>query len=154
MSPISRRPVEAGTEHASLLSLVWVTLACARRRRPKMGLAGDVLGVAKHQHRAMVLTLAAVTAGLGITVVVSTIAFVAVVVLALRAVDAESGHDGSEGTDPGSEGRGGGNDRPRPRPGRGGGPAWWPEFERELDRYVAQQGRDRHETGARARSHA
>jgi hypothetical protein len=84
----------------------------------------------------MILTLAAVTAGLATTVIVSTIALVAVVVLALRAIDGESG-----GTDSG--GGGGGNDRPRPRPDRGGDPAWWPEFERELDRYAASRERDR-----------
>jgi hypothetical protein len=84
----------------------------------------------------MVLTLAAVTTGLAIAVIGSTIALVAVVVLVLRAIDGESG-----GTDRG--GGGGGNDRPRPRPDRGGGPAWWPEFERELDRYAADRERER-----------
>jgi hypothetical protein len=85
----------------------------------------------------MILTLAAVTAGLATTVIVSTIALVAVVVLALRAIDGESG-----GTDP-DGGGGGGNDRPRPRPDRGGDPAWWPEFEREFDRYAGGRERDR-----------
>jgi hypothetical protein len=94
----------------------------------------------------MILTLAAVTAGLATTVIVSTIALVGLVVLALRAVDEESGPGGSEDTGPGSDGRGGGNDRPRPRPDRGGDPAWWPEFERELERYAArrERGRDAH----------
>jgi hypothetical protein len=84
----------------------------------------------------MILTLAAVTAGLAITVIASTTALVGLVVLVLRAIDGESG-----GSDPG--GGGGGNDRPRPRPDRDGGPAWWPEFERELDRYAADRQRDR-----------
>jgi hypothetical protein len=84
----------------------------------------------------MILTLAAVTAGFATAVIASTIGLVAVVVLALRAIDGESG-----GSDPGRGG--GGNDRPRPRPDRGGDPAWWPEFERELDRYAAERERDR-----------
>jgi hypothetical protein len=84
----------------------------------------------------MILTLASVTAGLATTVIASTIALVALVVLVLRAID-----DESKGSDPGSDGRGGGNDRPRPRPGRGGDPAWWPEFERELEQYAARRDR-------------
>jgi hypothetical protein len=82
----------------------------------------------------MILTVAAVTAGLATTVIVATVVLVGLVVLALRAIDDESG-----GSGPGSDGRGGGNDRPRPRPDRGGDPAWWPEFERELDRYAAER---------------
>ena len=41
--------------------------------------------------------------------------------------------------EPGSEDdRGGGNRRPDPpRPGGGGEPAWWPDFEREFENYVA-----------------
>jgi hypothetical protein len=97
----------------------------------------------------MILTLAAVTSGLAIAVIASTIALVALFVLALRAVDRESGPEGSDGSDSGSDGRGGGSDRPRPRPDRGGDPAWWPEFERELDRYAARGDRDRGATGAR-----
>jgi hypothetical protein len=96
----------------------------------------------------MVLTLAAVTAGLATTVIVSTIALVALVVLALRAIDGESGPGGPDDTDPGSGG-GGGNDRTGPSTGRGGDPAWWPEFEREFDRYAAGRDRDRGGTGAR-----
>jgi hypothetical protein len=99
----------------------------------------------------MVLTLAAITADLVITVIVLTIAFIAMAVLAMRSIDGDSGPEESD--DPGSGGGGGGGgDRTGPSSGRGGDPAWWPEFERELHRYAARPGHDRGGTGAGARS--
>src|SRR3712207_582636 len=87
----------------------------------------------------MTLTIAAVTAGLAVSVGVAAVTLVALFGLALKLIDRESGTEGPD-DEPGPGG-GGGNDRIGPITGGGGGdPAWWPEFERELERYAA--GRD------------
>jgi hypothetical protein len=91
----------------------------------------------------MMLMLAVVTAGIATAAVAVTIGLVALIGRTLRAVDGESGPEESDGTDSGPGGGGGGSDRPGPRSDRGGDPAWWPEFERELTRYVARRERDR-----------
>jgi len=96
----------------------------------------------------MILMLAVVTAGIATAAVAVTIGLVALIGRTLRAVDGESGPEESDGTDSGPGGGGGGSDRPGPRSDRGGDPAcgdpaWWPEFERELTRYVARRARDR-----------
>jgi len=96
----------------------------------------------------MILMLAVVTAGIATAVLLMAIGLVALIGRMLRAVDGESGPEGPDGTDPGPGGGGGGSDRPGPRSDRGGDPAcgdpaWWPEFERELTRYVASREQDR-----------
>lgn len=79
------------------------------------------------------------------------LAFLTAVSLALliasarRSTPGDSGEGGSD-----SDGDGGLGRRPPDRPTGGGGPAdpsWWPEFERSLARYMAQQERTKAQRG-------
>ena len=86
----------------------------------------------------MIVELAAVTVGVAMAAVTVTAGFVALVMWILLAIDARTEPDDPTGTDGGGQGV---DDRPGPPSDRGGEPAWWPEFERELARYVAEPGR-------------
>lgn len=73
--------------------------------------------------------------------VASTFAIVISLVLLIAVAQREMPRDGRSGGDD-SDGDGGLGRRPPNRPDGGGGPGeptWWPEFERELARYVAQR---------------
>jgi hypothetical protein len=81
-----------------------------------------------------VIALLELTTATTLGVVAATGVAVALMVLLLRPVDRPDGSDDSD------SGGGGGNVRRDP-PGlgsSGGGPAWWPEFEREFADYVAR----------------
>jgi hypothetical protein len=84
----------------------------------------------------VIVTLAAVTVGLAIAVIAVTVGLLALLVRILGALDAGTALQDSTGSDPGPDDGGGGDDRSGPPSDRGGEPAWWPEFERELARYV------------------
>lgn len=87
----------------------------------------------------MIVALAAVTVGLAIAVLAVTAGFVVLVVCILQAIDAGAGPEDSSDADSGSDGGQRRYDPPAPPSGGGGDAAWWPQFERDLARYVADR---------------
>ena len=89
------------------------------------------------------IELAALTVGIAVAVFTVTLAMLVLLVRILRGLDRDTRPDDDAGSD--EDGGGGGSDRRQPRrpAPRGGGPAWWPEFERQLAEYQMQRDRER-----------